>query len=38
MKKEDEMKTTFITPVALTAIFGCLRGSKMLVETLAESQ
>jgi hypothetical protein len=26
MKKEDEPKTSFITPVAPIAIFGCLRG------------
>jgi hypothetical protein len=26
MKKEDEPKTSFITPVVHTATFGCLRG------------
>jgi hypothetical protein len=32
MKEKDEPKTNFITPVTPIAIFGCLRGSKMLVE------
>jgi hypothetical protein len=30
MKKEDEPKTSFITPMEPIVIFGCLRGSKML--------
>jgi hypothetical protein len=30
MKKEDEPKTSFITPVELIATFGCLRSSRML--------
>jgi hypothetical protein len=29
MKKEDEPKASFITPVALAAIFECLRDSRM---------
>jgi hypothetical protein len=33
--KEDEPKTSFITPVEPIAIFGCLRGSKMLEAVLA---
>jgi hypothetical protein len=36
MKKEDELKTSFITPLAHIAIFGCLRGLKMLEEASAE--
>jgi hypothetical protein len=36
MKKEDEPNTSFITPVAHIAIFGCLRGLKMLEEASAE--
>jgi hypothetical protein len=36
MKKEDEPKTSFITPVPLIAIFGFLRGSRMLVGASAE--
>jgi hypothetical protein len=36
MKKEDEPKTSFITPVALTANFRCLRGLRMLVEASVE--
>ena len=36
MKKEDEPKTSFITPVVLIATFGCSRGSKMLEEASAE--
>jgi hypothetical protein len=36
MKKEDEPKTSFIIPVELIAIFGCLRGSRMLEEASAE--
>jgi hypothetical protein len=36
MKKEDEPKTSFITPVALIAIFRYLRGSRMLEEVSAE--
>jgi hypothetical protein len=38
MKKEDESKTSFITPVALIATFICLRGSRMLVEASVEWQ
>jgi hypothetical protein len=36
MKKEDEPKTSFITPVAPIVIFRCLRGSRMLKEASAE--
>jgi hypothetical protein len=36
MKKEDEPKTSFIPLVELIAIFGCLRGSRMLEEASAE--
>jgi hypothetical protein len=36
MKKEDEPKTSFITPVVHIAIFECLRGLKMLEEVSAE--
>jgi hypothetical protein len=38
MKKEDEPKTSFITPSQKLAIikFGCLRGSRMLEEASAE--
>jgi hypothetical protein len=36
MKKEDEPKTSFTTPVAHIAIFRCLRGLKMLEEASAE--
>jgi hypothetical protein len=32
MKKEDEHKTSFITLVEFIAIFGCLRGTRMLEE------
>jgi hypothetical protein len=32
MKKEDEPKTSFISLVVVTVIFGCLRGSRMHVE------
>jgi hypothetical protein len=36
MKKEDEPKTRFITPVEYIVFFGCLRGSRMLEEASAE--
>jgi hypothetical protein len=36
MKKEDEPKTSFITPVVHIVIFGCLRGSRMLEEASVE--
>jgi hypothetical protein len=36
MKKEDEPKTSFITPVVHIVIFGCLRGSRTLEEASAE--
>jgi hypothetical protein len=36
MKKEDEPKTSFITPNGTIDIFGCLRGSRMLGEASAE--
>ena len=36
MKKEDEPKTSFITPVAHIATFICVRGLKMLEEASAE--
>jgi hypothetical protein len=35
MKKEDKSKARFITQVVLTSTFGCLRGSRMLVEASA---
>ena len=35
MKKNDEPKTSFIPPVERIAIFGCLRGSRMLEEASA---
>jgi hypothetical protein len=31
-KKEDEPKASFITLVVLTGIFGCLRGSRILLQ------
>jgi hypothetical protein len=34
--KEDEPKTSFITPVAPIAIFGCMSDSRMLEEASAE--
>jgi hypothetical protein len=36
MKKEDEPKTSFITPSVTYCYLGCLRGSRMLVEASAE--
>jgi hypothetical protein len=36
MKKEDEPKTSFITPVVHIVTFECLRGSRMLEEASAE--
>jgi hypothetical protein len=36
MKKEDEPKTSFITPSVLIVTFGCPRGSRMLEEASVE--
>jgi hypothetical protein len=36
MKKEDEPKTSFITPSGTYFTFGCLRGSRMLEEASVE--
>jgi hypothetical protein len=38
IKNKDEPKTRFITPVELTATFGCLSGSRVLVEASTECQ